>query len=257
MANSEIGMFGWCDLLSTDAKGAVGFYTKVFSWTSENVPSPSGGTYHFMKLGNKTVGGMVTQHKTPAIKHSIWQSYFLVEDIKLVAAKAEKVGGKVVDAPYEIGEFGYSAMIQDPTGANFNLWQSKAGPRAEKYCEEKAGSFCWTELLTKNTDVAGKFYCDLFDWTPETMKVADHLPPYTIFKKDGIPSCGMLAIQKEMGDIPSHWLPYVFVDNCDDTLHKARQAGGHEVMPTTEIPTIGKFAVFKDTQGAVLACMSK
>lgn len=257
MAITEIGMFGWCDLVATQDKAAIDFYTKVFPWKAEDVPSPMGGTYHFMKAGEKTVGGIVTQHKDPKLSHSQWLSYFLVEDIKQTTAKVEKLQGKILDAPFEVGEYGYSARIQDPTGASLCLWQSKAGPRTEKFCEEKEGNFCWTELLTNNTDVAGKFYCDLFGWTPESMKVAEHLPPYTVFKKNGVPSCGMMAIQKEMGKVPSHWMPYVFVNNCDATLNKARQAGGHEVYPTTEIPTVGRFAVFKDTQGAVLAVMSK
>jgi predicted enzyme related to lactoylglutathione lyase len=77
---------------------------------------------------------------------------------------------------------------------------------------------------------------------------------YTMFTNDGDrPSGGMLQITPDMGPIPPNWLIYFAVDDCDATVKKATELGGNIIAPPTDIPTIGRFAVLTDPQGAVFA----
>jgi len=54
-----------------------------------------------------------------------------------------------------------------------------------------------------------------------------------------------------MGPVPPHWGVYFGVANVDDTTSKADFLGATILVPGTEIPGIGRFAVIQDLQGAV------
>ena len=56
--------------------------------------------------------------------------------------------------------------------------------------------------------------------------------------------------------MPPFWGVYISVDDADVTVRKAQQLGGAVVVPPTDIPTVGRFAVLKDPQGAMITVMT-
>ena len=58
---------------------------------------------------------------------------------------------------------------------------------------------------------------------------------------------------EEWGELPSHWMTYFSVDDCDARAHKANQLGGKVCVPPTDIPPVGRFSVVTDPQGAVFS----
>ena len=76
------------------------------------------------KLGDKTVGGMMSRPPTtPAKVPAHWAVYFAVDDADAAAAKASELGGKVVVSPTDI-QPGRFAVVLDSTGASFNILKS-------------------------------------------------------------------------------------------------------------------------------------
>ena len=59
------------------------------------------------------------------------------------------------------------------------------------------------------------------------------------------------GMMKRSADTPSPVLT-IGVDSIDDSMKKIEAAGGSVVQPRTEIPDMGAFAYFKDTEGNVL-----
>jgi len=55
------------------------------------------------------------------------------------------------------------------------------------------------------------------------------------------------------GDAPANWTPYVMVDDCDAIAKRAGELGGRIYVPPTTIENVGRFAIFADPAGAVLA----
>jgi predicted enzyme related to lactoylglutathione lyase len=51
--------------------------------------------------------------------------YIAVEDINDAAKKLEELGGTIIQPPTEI-EPGIFAVVQDPVGAMFNIFQQKS-----------------------------------------------------------------------------------------------------------------------------------
>ena len=52
-------------------------------------------------------------------------------------------------------------------------------------------------------------------------------------------------------------LPYVLVAQCDAALAKAVQLGAQQLVPATDIPQIGRFAIVADPTGAAIAFMNR
>jgi predicted enzyme related to lactoylglutathione lyase len=55
--------------------------------------------------------------------------------------------------------------------------------------------------------------------------------------------------------VPSHWLVYVAVEDCDGTMEKAKRLGGRALTDAMDVPGVGRFAVLQDPQGAVFAAI--
>jgi len=76
---------------------------------------------------------------------------------------------------------------------------------------------------------------------------------YTVFKKGDAQAAGMMQITKEMTGMPPHWMVYFAVDDSDRTVEKAKGMGALVMVPPTDIPNIGRFAILNDPQGADFA----
>jgi predicted enzyme related to lactoylglutathione lyase len=140
------------------------------------------------------------------------------------------------------------AVVQDPTGAVFALWQP--GTESGAGVQGVLNSVCWNELGTTDTEKSGEFYSNLFGWTREPF--SDSPVEYTMFKNGDRGAAGMYKITPEMG-FPSHWLIYFAVDDCDAKVQRATELGGSVMTPPDDIPGVGRFAILKDPQSAPFA----
>lgn len=119
--------------------------------------------------------------------------------------------------------------------------------------ENKTGTFCWNELVTKDTAEATSFYGSLFGWEESTIPMPNG-STYHFLKRPGDenPSAGMMQITEEMGELPPHWMSFVMVESCDEASAKAESMGATIVHPSTDVG-MGVFAIIKDPQGAVFS----
>jgi uncharacterized protein len=112
------------------------------------------------------------------------------------------------------------------------------------------GAVSWTELSTSNPQGATAFYGALLGWTFETM--ADAGSPYTVIKTaDGTSIGGVMPPPPDAGPMPTAWGPYMTVASADETASRCAALGGKVLAGPMDIPTVGRFAVLQDPQGAV------
>lgn len=254
----EPGRFCWVELATTDAAAARSFYAPLFDWQTKDTPFPGGGSYTMIFKGNREVGGMYSlmpDQKSQAIPPH-WLSYVAVETADAAAKQAETLGAKILKAPFDVMDLGRMAVLQDPTGAVFALWQTKQPSTVG--VTNQPGTVCWNELLTTNTDIAARFYMNLFGWKPTIQPMAPG--QYTMFSLGAQgaqggdrPVAGMLTMAKDWGTVPPNWLVYFCVENCDQSVSRAKSAGAGVIAPPSNIPSIGRFSVLHDPQGAVFA----
>jgi predicted enzyme related to lactoylglutathione lyase len=117
--------------------------------------------------------------------------------------------------------------------------------------EAKVGSFCWLELGTTDPGAAKKFYTSLFGWTAEDQSMGPDMK-YTMLRLGGKDVAGAYQLMKEQIDahVPPHWILYVRVENADAAAAKAVKLGGKQLMPPSDIPNVGRFALVQDPTGA-------
>ena len=88
-----------------------------------------------------------------------WLSYIAVESADATANRAESAGAEILMGPMDVMDVGRMAVIQDPTGAVFAVWQARA--HAGYGVVGEPGSVCWHELMTRDAPAAKVFYRDL------------------------------------------------------------------------------------------------
>jgi hypothetical protein len=243
------GTFSWADLGTTDAAAAKQFYTRLFGWQAHDMPAGPEGVYVMLTLHDKEVAAlyeMGAEHRPPDMPPH-WNSYISVDDLDATTEKVASLGGTVLAPPMDVMEAGRMAMVQDPTGAVFALWQPRQHIGAKLV--NMPGALSWNELLTTDTAKASAFYTALFGWETQTIPSPSG-SPYTTFSNQGRMAGGMLQIEPDWGEIPSSWTVYFAVEDCDATVELARELGGSPQMPPTDIPDVGRFAVLQDPQGA-------
>jgi hypothetical protein len=62
-------------------------------------------------------------------------------------------------------------------------------------------------------------------------------------------------MKKMMPQQPHAWLPYVQVASADATAEKAKRLGAAIIVPPSDIPNVGRFAIFADPLGAPLGIL--
>jgi predicted enzyme related to lactoylglutathione lyase len=241
----------WIDLSSTDAAGSREFYAKLFGWKVDVNPDPQYGGYALAKLGGKDVAG-IGPTQTPE-GPSAWMVYVGTKDAGETSEKAASAGGKVVVEPMQVGPQGKMAVIQDPAGAFFGLWEPGMMKGAE--VRNAPGAYAWAELNARGFDKAVPFYSKLFGWSQKTSPMGEGQPDYTEFQLHGESVGGGMEMSPMVpAQVPSYWMVYFAVGDVDKAFEKAVAAGGTEMLGPTDFPG-GRFAIVQDPQGASFGLM--
>lgn len=116
----------------------------------------------------------------------------------------------------------------------------------KKQCDNTPGRFCWNELLTTDEASAKKFYSALFGWSTEPFEGGND---YSLIKK-GKDCLGGGIMKTPKPGMPSHWMPYVSVEDVDAATSQTKQLGGKVIMGPFDVPMVGRIAVLADPTGA-------
>lgn len=117
------GLFVWDELLTTDVEDAKRFYAEVVGWTPEGQDMGDGVVYTLFNSGGESRAGAFTLPEgSGAPPH--WLTYLGTDDVDATAARAAELGATVHMGPMDVQEVGRLAVLQDPLGAYFGLFQS-------------------------------------------------------------------------------------------------------------------------------------
>ncbi len=242
------GTFSWADLSTTDLEGAKDFYGGLFGWQADDRPVGDGMVYSMQQIGGKSVAAISPQMEDQRKMGlpPIWNSYVTVDSADDVAAKAGELGANVHAPPFDVMDVGRMAVIQDPQGAFFMIWEPKTTIGAELV--NVPGALCWNELYTGDLDGAKSFYNGVFGWDWQEFEASPD--PYFVIMNQGSGNGGVRGLAEP--DMPPNWLVYFAVEDIDAALAKVSELGGETMMGPMDIG-IAKVAVIKDPQGGVFA----
>lgn len=252
------GVPSWVDLGTTDVEAAKRFYGTLFGWEAEDRPTDQGMPYTMFTKNGKTVAGMgaISAEQAAAGMTPVWGTYLNVDNVDDTIAKVTEAGGTVVMPAMDVMDAGRMAFVADTTGAAFGLWQ--AGNHYGSQLVNEHGTLSWNELLTDDTEKAGKFYTEVFGYRTEVAETPNG--PYTAFwvegNVEGNAAAGMMPKNEGMGTFPNYWGVYFAVDDVDHSVEVIRANGGNVLMPGMDIPSVGRMAVVQDPQGAVMTVIT-
>jgi predicted enzyme related to lactoylglutathione lyase len=245
----RIGTFCWAELSTNDQQGAKAFYSRVFGWTPVDLPIGPEQFYTMFQLEQREVGAAATLSQDQ-MEHGVvphWMLYVGVENADATVAKAESLGARNLVKPFDVFDAGRMAVLQDPTGAIFSIWQAKTsiGLRLTGV----PGTLCWADLATPDQPAAEVFYRSLFGW--ELTRGEVHTGYLHIINRGEY--IGGIPPAEAFDGVSPHWLLYFLAAQLEPALEHVKQGGGTVVVPAMEIEKTGRFAVLQDPQGAFFA----
>lgn len=123
---NDPGSFCWNELITDDVAAAQKFYSNVLGWGAEAAETQSGGTYTSFTVGEAGIAGMMEKRPEWGPIPNYWGVYFTVENVDDSVSLAQELGGKVVAEAFDLPGMGRMAVLQDPQGAGFSIWEAPA-----------------------------------------------------------------------------------------------------------------------------------
>jgi uncharacterized protein len=242
------GMFSYSDLQTSDLEAATTFYTDLFGWEIVDQPMSEDPTdiYRMFTKNGLPVCAAAKQRPEQAEAGAppAWNVYFTVSDVDIAAKKCEAAGGTIHMQPFDVFDAGRMAVISDPAGAFFCLWQAKENIGAGVMHEPN--TLTWAESGSTDVDKARSFYTEALGWTFEEMNMNEG-PAYTVFSAGGENCAGLMQSPMPM----SYWMIYFNTDDCKAVTEKARGAGAQIMMDSQYFPGAGTISALSDPQGAM------
>lgn len=257
----------WVDTNHPDPEAAATFYGGLFGWQLEDAMPPGSAEKYFMARirGGDVAGVGATPEGAPPT--ATWNTYIWVDSADDTAAVARQAGGAVLQEPFDVLDAGRMAVLADPEGAVFCVWQAKNHKGARIVNEH--GSLIFNALATRDTEGAEAFYGRVFGWRvlPLPSGPAWALPGYTEHLEETIPGlrkqmadmgapdgftdvvAALAPIAADDAETPAHWSVSFAVDDLEPVVAKARQLGAEIVEGPRDAPW-SRTAVICDPQGA-------
>ena len=239
----------WVDLQSSDPEGAAAFYRDLFGWEVVPPTAEMGGYAVATLRGTPvTAIGPLPPMIAEAGGRSTWTTYFVVDDIGRAASAATDQGGQVLVPPGELARGVYLAIVSDPTGAVFGLWQQEKGT---PWLRNEPGAVDWLELVAQGYEESLPFYENVLMVGVSQMPLNDGV--YTLFDVGDANVAGAMAPVSP--ETPSHWLVYFQVADLDASLERVLGLGGATLSLPMSASGVGRWAVVTDPFGGAFALL--
>jgi uncharacterized protein len=278
----------WVDVSEPDLEAAVDF----FGWDFEDLLSPSSpgpylvarceapgssifDTSRERRRGEVGAVGSVPGTTSPA---AMWNTYFWVDSAAETASRVREAGGDVVVEPFDFVDACRVAVLTDPEGAMFRVWEAR-GHRGANLVNDP-GCVVFNALNTRDVDGARSFYRSVFGW--QTSGIGGGAVGWTLsgygdylveqyhpdlrrqMAEAGAPEGfedvvgGIVPLADDQPDVPAHWAVTFAVDDADATAARVAELGGMVIVPPFDAPwstptyTI-RMTVLADPQGATFS----
>jgi uncharacterized protein len=245
------GTPAWADAMFPDRQQARRFYSGVLGWDfSEESPAEM-GYYTQAMVDGRIVAGF-GEGSGEGMPPPAWTTYIAVDDVDRVVQRATDAGANVVMPAMAVADFGRLAVLADPTGAVFGLWESGSHTGAQ-LCNEP-GSVTWNEVMTRDWDSAKDFYAKVFGYSYDDMSGDGY--SYATLDLDGRPVGGIGKMTEDYpADVPPHWMTYFKVEDADAAVAKVRELGGQVRQEPFDTP-FGRMAVVVGPAGEAFSLMA-
>jgi len=248
----EPGVPCWVDALLPDPDAAMAFYAGLFGWEFEgpgDMPGDPPGRYYVGRLRGRDVAGVGS---LPAGSPPSWNTYVSVASADEAARAAVDAGGAVLTAPVDAPPAGRLAVLADPAGGVFSVWEP--GARKGAQLVNEPGAWAMSHLTTPDVEDAAAFYGAVFGWTTEAFGEFTllRLPGYVGGEPRQPVSREVVATMARADDgAAAGWGVNLWDGDVDASAAKAVALGGRVIAGPFDTP-MARMAVLADPAGAAL-----
>jgi predicted enzyme related to lactoylglutathione lyase len=239
------GTPAWTDLMTPDREAAKVFYGALFGWEFTESGAEA-GFYAQGHIDGRPVAGLGDGPPDQPTASAAWTTYLAVDNVDAMTRRVTEAGGTALMPAIEIGDFGRMAVVADPAGAVFGLWQS--GEHIGARLVNVPGAMCWNEVISSDFEGAKAFYTQVFGFALQDLSGPGF--EYAGLQIDGRTVGGLGAIGTEM-DLSSYWLTYFAVESADAVVARAVDLGGQSAGARDS--AYGRMAVLTGPQGETFA----
>jgi predicted enzyme related to lactoylglutathione lyase len=238
----------WVELTTPNLEKARTFYGELLGWSFQVDDDPQTGFYTTALREDRRVAALCKQtEQTPGA--SAWRIFIGSQNVDDTVAKAAAAGGKIVAPPMDVMDYGRMAVLVDPTGADFGVWQAKTHTGVQLV--EEPGSLVWNEIYTRDAKKAREFYARVFGFEARPLEEGA-MEYWTLHHRDvgKDPIAGLMQMNDAFPEnVEPHWNTYFAVTDTDATVKKLEKLGGKVMQPAFDTP-FGRMSAVVDPFGA-------
>jgi hypothetical protein len=244
----------WVDTAQPDPAAALEFYGALLGWEFVGpgpMPGDPPGEYHVARVRGRDVAG-ISSLPPGAREVPAWTTHVAVDSADAIADRARAAGGAVVVEPFDAPPAGRIAVLSDPGGAVFCVWE--AGDRQGAQVLNEPSAWAMSMLSAGDPAAAKTFYREVFGWESESFAPGVELfrlPGYVGGEPDQPVPRDVVAVLAS-GERDSAWSVDFWIDDAEATAARAAELGGTVVVAPHEIPGFVN-TVIADPAGAVLS----
>jgi predicted enzyme related to lactoylglutathione lyase len=218
----------------------------VLPWT---VTGEAHDHYPMINVATVDIGGILTRQAGSSRddNRSTWVAYIGVANIENSLVQLQALGGTVHTATETIPTIGKFAVVADPEGVIFILFQPAPGSRSSNLAPGTPGGVGWHELTAIDWEKAWLFYAAMFGWEKGYAMPMGEFGTYQIFDAAGV-MAGAMMTRMDHSTTP-HWLYYFDVADTAATAELVRLHGGQITRAPEAVPTGQVVAHCLDPQG--------
>ncbi len=247
--------FVWYELMTNDSTAAAAFYQAVVGWDAADAGMPD-GEYTLFSAGQTRVAGLMSlpdEARQRGAKPG-WIGYVGVADVDAHLPRLIQAGGAIHRPPADIPGVGRFAVVADPQGSVFVLFNGLPGSTPPAAAPWTPGHTGWHELRAVDAPAVFPFYEALLGWTKTEAIDIGPMGLYQIFTTGEAQAGGMMT---KPADMPGHsWLFYFNVPEIQAAAARVRQAGGQIIHGPQPVPGGAWILNGIDPQGAAFALVA-
>jgi uncharacterized protein len=248
--------FVWYELHTSNPEQAHAFYTKVLGWKAQDAGMP-GKEYSIFLVGETGVAGVLKKPESAFTGRAKawWMGYIGVNNVDAFAERVVTAGGAVRRAAEDIPGVGRFAVVADPQGAIFTLFEPNPSMSRTELPPKTPGTFAWHDLAAAEWQSDFEFYSKLFGWSKATaLDMGPEYGTYQIFAAGNLTLGGMMT-RVDKNQAPG-WMFYINVEDIDAAIARAVDAGGTITHGPSTVPTGERIANCLDPQGAIFGMVA-
>ena len=251
----------WVDANYEDPESVFPFYRGLFGWEFMTAMDTPGQRFFIATIRGLSAAGIGELPADHPPVHA-WNTYVAVLSADDAVAKVQAAGGEVLAPAFDVADAGRMAILKDPQGSVFCVWQAGRTKGAKLVNEHGAVNF--NTLRTSDVEAARRFYGEVFGWGTLSLGggefwtlpgYGDYLETLTPGMRQGAADMGaagfedVVAVLEPLTDGQDpHWHVTFAVDDADAAAAKAPELGGRVLVAPLDAAYV-RMTVLADPHG--------